>query len=381
MQQIAAGAIVVSGATGAYVERVISPDGEVEVLGVAGSGVPPVGTRVTYPGSLTEEIVSRREPAFLTNLVGVGLSMAPYLGAHCAGCSVLVIPLFTDEVVLGALVILRQNSDAPFEFGVVNRARTLGDLASLALHRVLTISEAERRRDEAESAVRYRDDVLSIVSHDLRNPVATIMMSASLLGDADIPLDEAQRAQQLGVIRRSAERMNRLIGDLLDVGHIERGRLAIRCRCERPEQLVREACEAFGAVLESKSQTLTCEIADGLPAVEVDRDRIVQVLSNYLGNASKFTPAGGRIGIRAWADTGEVRFAVSDTGPGIPAEDRQRIFERFWQAKRTAHLGAGLGLAIAKGIAEAHRGRVWTESEVGAGSTFVLALPASSACE
>jgi len=376
MQQIAAGAIVVSGAAGAYVERVVSPEGEVEVLGVAGEGAPPVGTRVPYPGSLTEEIVGRREPVFLTQLVGVGKSMAPYLAEHCPGCSVLVIPLLAETQVLGALVILRRGSEAPFEFGVVNRARTLGDLASLALQRVLTIEEAERRRDEAEGAVRTRDDVLSIVSHDLRNPVSTIVMSASLLGDPEIDLDEAQRSQQLGVIKRSGERATRLIQDLLDVGRMEGGRFTVRCHRQDPAMLVRECCDAFTSAMESKAQQFRCEVASDLPPIDVDRDRILQVLSNFLGNATKFTPAGGRIAMRAWRVDGEVRFAVEDSGPGIAEEDRQRIFQRFWQAKRTAHLGAGLGLAIAKGIADAHRGRVWVESRLGEGSTFVLAVPA-----
>ena len=375
MQQIAAGAIVVSGAAGAYVERVISRDGDVEVLGTAGEGVPPVGTRVPYPGSLTEEIVALREPVFLTKLVGIGRSMAPYLVKHCPACSVLVIPLLAHESVLGALVLLRGSDEPPFEFGVVNRARTLGDLASLALQRVTVLAEAERRRDEAEAAVRSRDEVLSIVSHDLRNPVSTVAMSVSLLSDPAITLSDEQRQQQLGVIARSAERMNRLIQDLLDVARIEGGRFTVKCHREDPAVMVREACEAFQPAIESNGQELRWEVPPQLPPVNADRDRVLQVLSNFIGNATKFTPAGGRITIAVVSDDGEVRFRVSDTGPGIAAEERDRIFQRFWQAKRTAHLGAGLGLAIAKGIADAHRGRVWAESEPGRGATFVLALP------
>ena len=116
--------------------------------------------------------------------------------------------------------------------------------------------------------------------------------------------------------------------------------------------------------------------------MHVDRDRVLQVLSNYLNNAVKFTPTGGRIVLRVTsADAQGVRFAVSDTGPGIAAEHLPRVFTRFWQVKRTAHLGSGLGLAIAKGIAEAHRGRVWVESTPGAGSTFYLELPRAKECE
>lgn len=376
MQQIVHGALVVSSAAGAYVERVVSPDGEVEVVAGAGEGTPPLGTRAAYPGSLTEEVIERRAPVFLTQLIGLGASMAPYLVRHCSGCSVLVVPLLAGAQVLGALVLLRASDQPAFEFGVVNRARTLGDLASLALQRVMVLDEAERRRDEAVAAVRTRDEVLSVVSHDLRNPVATVSMSASLLLDPEIRLADQQRRTQLEVIQRSAKRMERLIQDLLDVTRMEARRFSIRCRPERADTIAREACESFRSVLEAKGQVLACEIPEALPSVDADRDRVLQVLSNFLGNAAKFTPAGGRITVRAAVADGEVQFTVTDEGPGIPEEELPRLFQRFWQAKRTAHLGAGLGLAIAKGIAEAHHGRVWVESQVGRGSTFGLGLPA-----
>lgn len=241
--------------------------------------------------------------------------------------------------------------------------------------------ELDRRRVEAEAAVVSRDEVLSVVSHDLRNPVSTVMMSAGLLADPQFHLSDDQRKKQVDVIRRSAQRMNRMIQDLLDVARIKGGRLTVSRRCEEASLLATEAYDSFRPIAAEKNQTLECEIASDLPRVNVDRDRIFQVLSNYLNNAVKFSPTGSPIILRAvrTADGG-VRFAVQDRGPGIRPADLANVFTRFWQAKGTAHMGSGLGLAIAKGIVEAHSGRVGAESMPGGGSTFWLELPHSVEC-
>ena len=380
MRQIAEGALAVSDASAAYVEQVIGPDGGVEVVATAGERTPPVGQHLPYPGSLTEEIIERREPAFLLRMEGLGAAMAPYLDGHCHGCSVLVVPLLADRAALGALVLLRRPEEPPFAESIVDRVRTLADLASLSLQRLAALAESERRRTEAEGAVRSRDEVLSIVSHDLRNPVSTVSMSAALLQDDAMDLSDEQRRKQLEIIARSAQRMNRLIGDLLDVARIEGGRLTVSCRCEDPAALAGEACDAFRPIAAEKSIALECHVEPGVRAVYADRDRLLQVLSNFLDNAVKFTPRGGRVALRVAPDGDGVAFAVSDTGPGIAAAERPHVFDRFWQARGTAHLGSGLGLAIAKGIAEAHRGTVRVESESGRGSTFSVTLPYSSEC-
>ena len=231
MHEIVEGALRVSDATSAYVEQVMSPDGVVEIVSTAGAPAPDVGLRVPYPGSLTEEIIGNAEPAFLLHLEGFGEAMAPYLAKQCHSCAALVVPIMAGSRVLGALVLLRSDSDAPFSENAMNRVRTLAQLASLSLQRLVALAESERRRAEAEQAVRSRDEVLSIVSHDLRNPVSTVSMSAALLRDPEIALTDAQRATQLDIISRSAQRMTRLIQDLLDVARIEGRRFSIACRC------------------------------------------------------------------------------------------------------------------------------------------------------
>lgn len=288
--------------------------------------------------------------------------------------SLVIVPMRSDEELIG---VLHVGTRERRRFSA-NEARVLeiiGERMAGVMARARLFQAEQRAREAAERAQRARDEVLSIVSHDLRNPVNTVMMSASLLADPDIHLTQEQQHKQLDVIRRSAERMSRLIQDLVDVARIEGGRLVITSRTEDAAALASETVEAFRAIAARKSQRLESEIAAGLPAIRADRDRIIQVLSNYLSNAVKFAPQGGRIVVRVFGtNEGGVRFGVEDDGPGISQDDIARVFDRFWQAKRTAHMGSGLGLAIAKGIVEAHGGRVWAESAPGQ-TIFSFELP------
>lgn len=217
-------------------------------------------------------------------------------------------------------------------------------------------------------------EVLSIVSHDLKSPLATISMAASLLDDLSCP--EAQRAAMVKMVKRATARMERLVRDLLEVGRLDAGRtLAIEARCADVAPAIREACDALAVQAQAASLRLECDVPDDLPAVEVDCGRIEQVLANLVGNALKFTPAGGRVAVSARAEGGEVVVSVRDSGAGLSEDELKRIFDPYWQAQRTASLGAGLGLKIAKGIVEAHGGRMWAESAPGAGTAFHFTLP------
>jgi len=242
---------------------------------------------------------------------------------------------------------------------------------------VLTFADMTEIREKEEAlrrAVRTRDEVVSIVSHDLRNPLGVVGAAADLL--LDLPLDEKERTRQAAIIKRSAERMSRLIGDLLDVSRIEAGALVVRTAHEDVGDVLEEARSIFASQAENYSVTLEVRVEPDVPPVMMDRDRMLQALSNLLENALKATPVRGRITLRASASGGDgATISVVDTGPGIPEEAMDHLFDRFWQASRQDRTGAGLGLAIVRGIVEAHQGTMSVESQPGRGAVFRMHLP------
>jgi PAS domain S-box-containing protein len=364
----------VTRADGVYVERVVKTAGPtfVEVVASAGRGAPPRGLRVPFPGSMTDEIMQGGEPVILADMKTFGRNMAPYLADTCQGCEVLVTPLVAEEEALGALVLLNSRaSGRHFRDGDVVRARTLGDLTSLALRRVRLMEQEREAKEKAEAAVRVRDETLGIVSHDLRNPLTKIALSADLLVEAALH----EQPDLIEMIRASARQMQRLIQDLLDVARMETGGLSLAEEKMDPVPLVREMCESHEAIARQKQQKIVCEIEANLPDICGDRERLVQVFGNLIGNALKFTPERGTITIAAQRVGNVVQFTVRDTGVGIPHSDLKRVFTPYWQAKKTAHLGAGLGLAIVRGIVEAHDGKVWAENGQGGGAVFHFTIP------
>jgi PAS domain S-box-containing protein len=227
---------------------------------------------------------------------------------------------------------------------------------------------------EIHRAVQVRDRVLGVVAHDLRNPLAAILAQSQAL------LRQAQPGRTDGkaieLIARAAARMNRLIQDLLDVTRIESGKLPLDRTSLAPASLTADAVDLQRVLAVSGSLDLRLELPDNLPEVWADRDRLLQVLENLIGNAIKFTGSGGSITVGAAPGDHEVIFWVKDTGCGITAENLPRVFERFWQAAgKSGRLGAGLGLPITKGIVEAHGGRIWAESAPGQGASFFFSIP------
>ncbi|HEY8470149.1 MAG TPA: HAMP domain-containing sensor histidine kinase, partial [Longimicrobiales bacterium] len=233
--------------------------------------------------------------------------------------------------------------------------------------------ENARLYAEARRATRVRDEMLAFVSHDLRDPLHTIELSAGLL-EAITPLDEETARKQLEIVKRSVQRADRLIDDLLDVARLEAGTFSLECGPVASVEVAREALELHRGQAEKEGERLTAALPERLPDVWADRDRLLQVFSNLLGNAIKFTPRGGRIELGAEAADEHIRFWVRDTGPGIPPDQLPHVFDPFWQAKRRRG-GAGLGLAIARGIVEAHGGRIHAESELGMGTTIWFTIP------
>jgi signal transduction histidine kinase len=270
---------------------------------------------------------------------------------------------------LGTIQLWDKKNGADFDDADGAILTQLAQLASVAL-------ENARLFRAAQDATRARDDLVAIVSHDLRNPIHTIQMAASFLLEV-APADDrrVQARRQLEVIQRSATRANRLIQDLLDVARIQAGGLAVDPVPVEVKSLINEAAETATPLASASQLTVVCDPTDSVGPVASDRERVLQVFANLIGNAIKFTPKGGQIRLMACPENGEVKFTVADTGPGIPPEHLDHVFDRYWQAKSTAKLGAGLGLSIAKGIVEAHGGRIWVESPPGSGAHFNFTLP------
>jgi PAS domain S-box-containing protein len=284
--------------------------------------------------------------------------------------SLICVPLVDSGKAIGALTLVTSGSGRIYDEADLF-------LAADVARRAAVVVEHARLFHQAEQATRARDDVLAVVAHDLRNPLNTVTMAISLMLETT-PVERTQERRQQEIVRRAADRMNRMIQDLLDVKRMESGHLSIDLKAESPDDLVNDTIDMLRPLASGSSIEMVASVAENLPSVLADAARIQQVLSNLVGNAVKFTPRQGTITVAADLLDTEVRFAVIDTGPGIPPEQVPHIFGRFWQAKSSDRRGIGLGLAIAKGIVEAHNGRIWVESQVGLGSTFYFTLASVS---
>lgn len=278
--------------------------------------------------------------------------------------SVASVPLVAAGEVMGGVTLVTAGSGRTLD------ADDLGLAEELARRIMVAVEHAQLYHD-ALQATRARDEILGVVAHDLRNPLSTIRMAAQLMADDVAP---AHR-KPMDMMLRTTDRMNQLIQDLLEVTRMESGKLALDLSTESPGAVLREASAMMAPLAAARSIAFEAQIADELPRIPLDSSRVLQVISNLVGNAVKFTPAGGRITLGAQLLADELRISVADTGPGIPADQIPRVFGRFWQAGKTDRRGIGLGLSIARGIVEAHGGRIWVESVEGEGATFLFTLP------
>ncbi|HEX6899669.1 MAG TPA: ATP-binding protein [Thermoanaerobaculia bacterium] len=284
--------------------------------------------------------------------------------------SILCVPLIARGKTRGAICLMFGDTGRTYHPWDVNLADELSRRVALAADNLYLYHDARQ-------AVRARDQVLAVVSHDLRNLLNPVAISAEQLAAALPP--ELSLTRPLDLIRRSADQMDRLIQDLLDVARLEEGRLTLELERLAPEALVAEIVESHLPMARRKSLCLEREVAPEAPLVLADRHRLLRVLANLVGNALKFTPAGGRItvGAERHGDRSEVRFWVADTGLGISEGDQAHIFTPFWQVAPRERGGTGLGLSITKGIVEAHGGRVWVDSSAGSGSVFSFTIAAA----
>jgi signal transduction histidine kinase len=281
----------------------------------------------------------------------------------------IAVPLSARGRTFGAILfVVTAESGRRYSTHDLELAIDVGRRAGCAIDHALLYTEAER-------AARARDELMAVVAHDLKNPLNTIQLAANILleePDGEAGAREIDR-HAVGAIGRAANRMQRLIHDLLEVTRAEAG-LPVQPLPADPMELLRDAVDAHGSIASAKGIVMEASADGSLPRVLADRERVAQVLSNLIGNALKFTPAGGRVSVHGWNAPPFVRFAVEDTGPGIDPQDQARVFDRFWQANRQ-QMGTGLGLSIAKSIVEAHGGEIGVQSAPGRGSRFEFSLP------
>ncbi|MBW3572095.1 MAG: response regulator [Gemmatimonadetes bacterium] len=317
-------------------------------------------------------LLSEVPEPFVREIADRGEAMEALVGA-IGPRSAMVVPLRAGDRAIGGITLVAAESGRRFDADDLALAQELATRAALAV-------ENARLFAQAQAATRARDEMLAVVAHDLRNPLSTISLGTELL--LDTTADDAAHAfhrRHLGTVKRSAERMNRLIQDLLDVTRVAGGKMALTSQDEDLSLLLAEAAAMLRPLAEARGIAFTTRGTKGLPRLRVDGARLMQVISNLVGNAIKFTPEGGRVTLSATLEESELRIAVIDTGSGIPAEALPHVFGRFWQADDADRRGLGLGLAIARGIVEAHGGRIWVESEPGQGSIFQFTLPAREA--
>ena len=290
-----------------------------------------------------------------------------------APVSMISVPLQARGLLLGVLTFVSSRHSRRYDENDVAFVDALGQRVALAI-------DNARLFETATKAVGARDEVLRVVAHDLRNPLGNILMQASLL--RSMKADPESKMPKLAEgIERAARRMNRLIKDLLDVSRLESGHLAVEPVRISARQLVGDAVEGQRALASRGSIDLQCAIPRDLPDVLADRDRMLQVFENLIGNAIKFTPPGGHVTVGASAHDGHVTFCVSDTGSGISDADLPHVFDRFWQVQKSEGGGAGLGLTIVKGLVEAQGGHIHAESAPGKGTTFFFTVPVAPSIE
>ena len=321
-----------------------------------------IGQAITSVPEALVRVMQEREG----KIVGAASGLLGFISGIDEQRIVMVVPMVSRGETLGVVT-------AAAPAGQVFTREDLALATELARHGSLAIDNA-RLYLESQQALRAREEVLAIVSHDLRNPLNAVTLASSLLQTSESISSEDR--EQLDIIVLSANRMSRLIEDLLDVTRLEGGkRLPIEPAPLEVEPLLEETYELFKPQVVTSSITLQFGTTGKVPKVYADHHRVLQVLSNLVGNAMKFTSPGGMITLQAEPQGENVLFTVADNGPGIPRKNLNDIFNPYWQAKRAERLGAGLGLPIAKGIVESHGGQIWVESEQGRGTKFFFTLP------
>jgi signal transduction histidine kinase len=355
---------------------VLSEEGSAQVMAVAGAGaddVLPPGSARPIHGTLLEEILRTNQTVYRRDMAEADFPEEEEflaLGLRCR----LATPLLLGTRAIGMLSLVRNEPDS-FSPGEIELAGLLGRLVATAVQNIRAY-EAERKTvEELRRLSALRADFVSLVSHELRTPMAAVIGSARTLQQRWRELSPEQRESFLELIAGETGRLATLIGDVLDTSRIEAGTFSFRFTDVDLGELVRDSVAT--AQVGQDEVRLLADVRDPLPQVRGDSERLRQVLMNLIDNAVKYSPANGKVEVRAYREDGSVRVDVCDRGPGIAREDQRLIFEKFGRVTGGSdhRPGTGLGLFIARSIAEAHGGslEVWSAPEQG--STFTLELP------
>jgi GAF domain-containing protein/anti-sigma regulatory factor (Ser/Thr protein kinase) len=288
----------------------------------------------------------------------------------------LAIPLLREDKIIGALVV-RRKTTGEFRPEVIELLKTFATQSSLAIHNARLFREIEDKGRQIEAANRHKSEFLANMSHELRTPLNAIIGFSEVLLDPSLEVSKEEQGQFLTDVLASGKHLLGLINEVLDLAKIEAGKMELQIEPALLQDVVEAVSNTMRSLAVKKSLDLRAECDEQLTPFPMDGARVKQVLLNLVGNAIKFTPEGGKVWVRAGAMNGDVCVEVGDTGPGIAAEDQERIFQEFQQAGSDAGKpqGTGLGLALAKKFVEMHGGKIWVESEVGKGSTFTFTLP------
>jgi PAS domain S-box-containing protein len=280
----------------------------------------------------------------------------------------IVAPMIVRGRTIGVLRLAMAESARTYTDHDLPLAAEVARMAALAVNQATVYAAAH-------TAIEARDNLLTFIAHDVRNYLSTIRMAGELLSRAGPEGERRKGRKQLEAIKRAAVRMEHLIEGLRDASMIETGQFAVQKEPQDTRALAEDAVRSLEPQAEAASVRLTMQVDGDVPRAYCDGGRVLQVLANLVGNALRFTPAGGEVRIAVKPAPLGVCFSVADTGCGIPEEHLAHVFERHWRARPVARGSTGLGLYIAKGIVETHGGRIWVHSEVGVGSTFSFTLP------
>ncbi|HEV3504676.1 MAG TPA: ATP-binding protein, partial [Actinomycetes bacterium] len=328
-------------------------------------------------GTLAGRVGLERRPQQIPDVLADPEYGRPDIQRHGGFRTTMGVPMLLDGEVVGVLIVWRTEVD-PFSERATELLTTFATQAAIAIRNVDLVNALQARTAELEVASRHKSEFLASMSHELRTPLnAVIGFSEVLLERMFGDLNDRQE-EYLRDIWSSGKHLLELLNEILDLSKVEAGQMVLD-----PTEFSLQEALGHGLALVRERATrhgirLGLEVAPGVGPVRADELRIKQVIVNLLSNAVKFTPDGGRVEVRARTEGGEVLVTVADTGTGVAAEDRERIFESFQQGGRRASTteGTGLGLTLSKRIVELHGGRIWVDSELGVGSTFGFAIPA-----